>query len=208
MEREVHSNELGEFFENILNSEGQVVGYSKDEIVYERGEEDDGIYRLREGGIVQYFGKNNKFAFNVVKPGEIFSRYSLGEEKIEQPCTAKALKDSKVGKIPRKVFKRKLFESPERILKLGDVISEELQERDKLLEYVSLYSMDVEDRISYSLSKLTDLAEERDGGVFFDFLKNKDIARMSGLCEEEVCRGMGDMEGIEKVKCGKFIFKE
>ena len=193
-------NDLVELFDYLSEEEGALVDYQAGETIYKQGQPDNRIYMVKEGGISQ--SKRNRsgevMTYQILKPGDILSTYRLSANVVNQPCRAKALLDSKLQQVLRVSFRERLLDNPELAIKIVDLISEELQTRDKTLER-QIY-MTAKQRIFSILEDLSELVEEEEDGKHIGFLTRKELADMAGMTEETATRSLSKLEQEGRIR--------
>jgi len=200
MEEKARFSDLDQLFNCLCENEGAIVEYESGEVIYKQDQPDNRVYRVKSGGVAQSKrGKSGDLmTYQILVPGSIFSTYHLSEDAINQPCMAKALLDSQLQQVLRDSFKRYLLQNPRLALKIADIISEELQNRDKTLER-QIY-MTAKERILSVLRDLSPLGKEVGEGKLIDFLTRKELADMAGMTEETATRSLTKLEEEGKLK--------
>ena len=185
---------LAKLFEDLVDNEGATVNYDHGETIYKEGEPDNKVYRIKSGGVSQSqrIPNGNLLTYQILLPNDIFSTYHLSSSVVSQPCTAKSLVDSTLQEVLRDSFKEQLLNNPELALQVMDMISDELQSRDRTLE--NQISMTAKERIHSILKKLSPLGEKRKNQRIIGFLTRKELAEMAGMTEETVTRSLGELE--------------
>ena len=198
---------LAKLFDDLVESQGATVNYDHGETIYKEGEPDNKVYRIKSGGVSQSqrIPNGNLLTYQILLPGDIFSTYHLSSSVVNQPCTAKSLVDSILQEILRDSFKEQLLNNPELALQVMDMISDELQSRDRTLE--NQISMTAKERIHSILKKLAPLGETRGEHRVIKFLTRKELAEMAGMTEETVTRSLGELEkeGLLKKTRGEVV---
>ncbi|MCF7890031.1 Crp/Fnr family transcriptional regulator [Candidatus Bipolaricaulota bacterium] len=185
---------LGNLFDDLAESEGATVNYDHGETIYKEGEPDNKVYRIKSGGVSQSqrITNGNLLTYQILLPGDIFSTYHLSSSVVNQPCTAKSLVDSTLQEVLRDSFKEQLLNNPELALQVMDMISDELQSRDRTLE--NQISLTAKERIYSILNKVAPLGEKKGNKRIIKFLTRKELAEMAGMTKETVTRSLGELE--------------
>ena len=198
---------IDKLFEDLVDSKGATVNYDHGETIYKEGEPDNKVYRIKTGGVSQSqrIPNGNLLTYQILLPGDIFSTYHLSSSVVTQPCTAKALVDSTLQEVLRDTFKSQLLNNPELALQVMDMISDELQSRDRTLE--NQISLTAKERIHSILNKLAPLGEAKDDRRIIRFLTRKELAEMAGMTEETVTRSLGELEkeGVIEKNRGEIV---
>ncbi|MBS3787614.1 Crp/Fnr family transcriptional regulator [Candidatus Bipolaricaulota bacterium] len=198
---------LGKLFDDLAESEGATVHYDHGETIYKEGEPDNKVYRIKSGGVSQSqrIPNGNLLTYQILLPDDIFSTYHLSSSVVNQPCTAQSLVDSKLQEVLRDSFKEQLLDNPDLALQVMDMISDELQSRDRTLE--NQISMTAKERIYSILNKLAPLGEKKGDRRIIRFLTRKELAEMAGMTEETVTRSLGKLEkeGLLKKNRGEVV---
>ncbi|MBS3735567.1 MAG: Crp/Fnr family transcriptional regulator [Candidatus Bipolaricaulota bacterium] len=198
---------LGKLFDDLAENEGATVNYDHGETIYKEGEPDNKVYRIKSGGVSQSqrIPNGNLLTYQILLPDDIFSTYHLSSSVVNQPCTAKSLVDSTLQEVLRDSFKEQLLNNPELALQVMDMISDELQSRDRTLE--NQISMTAKERIYSILNKVAPLGEKKGDRRIIRFLTRKELAEMAGMTEETVTRSLGELEkeGLLKKNRGEVV---
>lgn len=191
---------IDELFDCLVEEEGARVNYEPREIVYREGKPDNKIYRVEAGGVSQSqrIKTGKLLTYHILLPGDIFSTYHLSSDAINQPCTAKALVETTLQEIIRGSFKHQLLNNPKLILDVADVVSNELQTRDRTLE--SHLALNAKEMVYFILQKLSPLGEKTDEGQTINFITRNELAEMAGMTEETVSRSLTQLEEEGKIK--------
>ncbi|MFB6290467.1 MAG: Crp/Fnr family transcriptional regulator [Candidatus Bipolaricaulia bacterium] len=185
---------LGKLFDDLVENKGATVNYEHGETIYKEGEPDNKVYRIKSGGVSQSqrIPNGNLLTYQILLADDIFSTYHLSSSVVTQPCTAKSLVDSTLQEVLRDSFKEQLLANPELALQVMDMISDELQSRDRTLE--NQISLTAKERIHSILKRLAPLGEKKGGHRVIKFLTRKELAEMAGMTEETVTRSLGELE--------------
>lgn len=198
---------LGKLFDDLAENQGATVNYDHGETIYKEGEPDNKVYRIKSGGVSQSqrIPNGNLLTYQILLPDDIFSTYHLSSSVVNQPCTAKSLVDSTLQEVLRDSFKEQLLNNPDLALQVMDMISDELQSRDRTLE--NQISMTAKERIYSILNKVAPLGEEKGDQRIIRFLTRKELAEMAGMTEETVTRSLGELEkeGLLKKNRGEVV---
>ncbi|MCF7876392.1 Crp/Fnr family transcriptional regulator [Candidatus Bipolaricaulota bacterium] len=198
---------LDELFDCLVDREGATVDYEHGETIYKEGEPDNKIYRIKTGGVSQSqrIPNGNLLTYQILLPSDIFSTHHLSSGVITQPCTAKALVDTELQELLRDSLKEQLLKNPELALEVVDMVSDELQSRDRTLE--NQISLTAKERIHSILKKVAPLGEKDGKKRVINFLTRKELAEMAGMTEETVTRSLGQLEkeGLLNKNRGKVV---
>lgn len=198
---------LDELFDCLVENEGATVDYEHGETIYKEGEPDNKIYRIKTGGVSQSqrIPNGNLLTYQILLPTDIFSTHHLSSGVITQPCTAKALVDTELQELLRDSLKEQLLKNPELALEVVDMVSDELQSRDRTLE--NQISLTAKERIHSILEKVAPLGEKDGEKRVINFLTRKELAEMAGMTEETVTRSLGQLEkeGLLNKNRGKVV---
>lgn len=191
---------LTELFDSLVETEGARVDYEHGETIYKEGEPNNKVYRIESGGVSQSqkIPSGKLLTYQILLPDDIFSTFHLSSRVVNQPCTAKALVDTTLQEVLRNSFREQLLRNPELALDVVDMISDELQSRDRTLE--NQISLSAKERIHSILRKLAPLGEESKKGKSIRFLTRKELAEMAGMTEETVTRSLGELEKEGQLK--------
>ena len=191
---------LAELFDSLVETEGARVDYEHGETIYKEGEPDNKVYRIESGGVSQSqrIPSGKLLTYQILLADDIFSTFHLSSQVVNQPCTAKALVDTTLQEVLRDSFRDQLLKNPELALDVVDMISDELQSRDRTLE--NQISLTAKERIHSILRKLAPLGEESPEGRSIGFLTRKELAEMAGMTEETVTRSLGKLEEEGQLK--------
>lgn len=199
-DKEERFEDLDQLFDFLSDKEGAVVFYDEDEKIYKQGQPDNRIYRVKSGGVAQ--SKRNSqgelMTYQILGPGAIMSTYNLSSPVINQPCMAKALVSTELQQVLRESFKGYLMENPILAIKISDLISEELQNRDRTLER-QIY-MSAKERIYSILKDLAEISKDVKKGKLIDFLTRRELADMAGMTEETATRSISKLEEEGKIE--------
>ena len=192
--------DLDELFDYLCEKEGAVVRYEENEKIYKQGQPDNRIYRVKSGGVAQSKrnSKGELMTYQILGPGKIMSTYHLSSQVINQPCMAKALIPTELQQVLRESFKHYLIENPLLAVKISDLISEELQNRDRTLER-QIY-MSAKERIYSILQDLASISKDVEKGKLIDFLTRRELADMAGMTEETATRSITKLEKEGKIE--------
>ncbi len=198
---------LAELFDCLVETEGAKVDYEHGETIYKEGEPDNKIYRILAGGVSQSqrIPNGKLLTYQILLTGDIFSTFHLSSSVVNQPCTAKALVGTTLQEVLRDPFRDRLMNNPGLALDVVDMISDELQSRDRTLQ--NQISLSAKERIHSILRKLAPLGEETEEGEAIGFLTRKELAEMAGMTEETVTRSLGQLEeeGLLEKNRGKVV---
>ncbi|MBS3765289.1 Crp/Fnr family transcriptional regulator [Candidatus Bipolaricaulota bacterium] len=191
---------LNELFDYLVETEGARVDYEHGETIYKEGEPDNKVYRIKSGGVSQSqrIPSGKLLTYQILLSGDIFSTFHLSSQVVNQPCTAKALVDTTLQEVLRDSFRDQLLKNPELALDVVDMISDELQSRDRTLE--NQISLNAKERIHSILRKLAPLGEASTAGKSIGFLTRQELAEMAGMTEETVTRSLGKLEKEGQLK--------
>lgn len=205
-----HLDSLEQVFDYLSSSEtpdlaGGRQQYEQEETIYELGQLDCRVYRLDSGLLVQSKSQceEDQIAYNFVKPDDIFSTYKLSQDAVEQPCETEAIVPSDVDYASRPAFKEVMSENPDLYLTMIDSLTDELQQRDQFLEQQITDSARA--KVMVLLNKLARLAPaiEAEGGRKIDFIKQYELAEMTGLSQATVSRKLKYWEEKGRIeRCG------
>ncbi|MFP4136006.1 MAG: Crp/Fnr family transcriptional regulator [Candidatus Acetothermia bacterium] len=191
---------LTDLFDCLVESEGARVEYEHGETIYKEGEPDNKVYRVEVGGVSQSqrIPNGKLLTYQILRSGDIFSTFHLSSQVVNQPCTAKALVDTALQEVLRNSFRKQLIKNPNLALDVVDMISDELQSRDRTLQ--NQISLSAKERIHSILRKLAPLGEESEEGARIGFLTRQELAEMAGMTEETVTRSLGQLESEGKLE--------
>ncbi|MFW6006283.1 MAG: Crp/Fnr family transcriptional regulator [Candidatus Bipolaricaulota bacterium] len=191
---------LTDLFDCLVESEGARVEYEHGETIYKEGEPDNKVYRVEVGGVSQSqrISNGKLLTYQILRSGDIFSTFHLSSQVVNQPCTAKALVDTALQEVLRNSFRKQLIKNPNLALDVVDMISDELQSRDRTLQ--NQISLSAKERIHSILRKLAPLGEESEEGARIGFLTRQELAEMAGMTEETVTRSLGQLESEGKLE--------
>lgn len=204
-----HLDSLEQVFDYLSSSEtpdlaGGRQQHEAGELLYQEGQLDYRIYRLEDGLLVQSTTSgSDKLAYNFVEPQELCSTYQLSKDAVKQPCETRALLDSSVKYASRPAFKEVMSENPDLYLTMIDSLTDELQQRDQFLEQQITDSARA--KVMVILNKLARLAPavEADGGRKIDFVRQYELAEMTGLSQATVSRKLKYWEEKGRIeRCG------
>lgn len=192
--------DLHNLFDYLCDKEGAVVHYEEGEKIYKQGQPDNRIYRVKSGGVAQSKRnpKGEMMTYQILGPGKIMSTYHLSSQVINQPCMAKALVPTGLQQILRESFKEHLLDNPSLAIEISNMISKELQNRDRTLER-QIY-MSAKERIYSILQDLAEISEEVENGKLIDFLTRRELADMAGMTEETATRSITKLEEEGKLE--------
>lgn len=191
---------LANLFDCLVETEGARVEYEHGETIYKEGEPDNKVYRIEDGGVSQSqrISSGKLLTYQILLSGDIFSTFHLSSQVVNQPCTAKALVDTTLQEVLRDSFRNQLIQNPTLALEVVDMISDELQSRDRTLQ--NQISLTAKERIHSILRKLAPLGEESGEGEAINFLTRQELAEMAGMTEETVTRSLGQLEDEGEIK--------
>lgn len=189
-----------DLFEYLCTEKGVVTEYKGGEIIYDQGQPDNRVYRIKSGGVTQSKRSinGNVVTYHILGPGDIFSTYRLSEDAVNQPCQAKALVTCEIQQVLRAHFRRYLKINPILAVKVCDIISEELQARDETLEKQIYWS--AKERIFSMIKDLAQFGSASKEGKHIDFITRKELADMVGVTQETAIRSVIELEKEERIK--------
>lgn len=192
--------DLEALFDHLCTDKGVVINHKRGEIIYDQGQPDNRVYRIKSGGVVQSkrIIDGNFITYHILGSGDVFSTYRLSEDAIHQPCRAKALVNSEIQQVLRAHFRHYLKINPNLAIKVCDLISEELQARDETLEK-QIY-LSAKERVYSIIQDLAQFGYEAEDGKHIDFLTRKEIADMCGMTHETAIRSVIKLEEEGRLK--------
>jgi CRP-like cAMP-binding protein len=200
MNRKDKFRNFEDLFDYLCTDRGVVTKYKHGEIIYDQGQPDNRVYRIKSGGVAQSKRSinGNIITYHILGPDDIFSTYRLSEDAINQPCQAKALVNSEIQQVLKAHFRRYLKINPSLAIKVCDLISEELQARDETLEKQIYWS--AKERIFSMIKDLAQFGYDANDGKHIDFLTRKELADMVGVTQETAIRSVIELEKEGKIK--------
>lgn len=200
MNRKDKFRNFEELFDYLCADKGVITKYRRGEVIYDQGQPDNRVYRIKGGGVAQSKRSinGNIITYHILGPGDIFSTYRLSEDAINQPCQAKALVWCEIQQVLKAHFRRYLKINPSLAIKVCDLISDELQTRDETLEKQIYWS--AKDRILSIIKDLAQFGYDAKDGKHIDFLTRKELADMVGVTQETAIRSVIELEKEGKIK--------
>ena len=187
----------------------KVKKFSKDEVVFHKGDVGTDLYAILDGmfRVVIIDDKGDEIILAYVKPGEIVGEMSM-IDGLGRTGTLIADVASEISLIPRKAFNELMQKDFNVTLYLLETLTERLRKADELIE--SLAFLNVKERIiKYLLDSLGEAAEPVDGYYSTKKYTHQELSNLIGASRESVtkCLKILSIEGVVKIKDDKMFIK-
>lgn len=164
----------------------------------------EGLYFLKEGKLRLYkFSPEGKqFTLGILGKGNVFGEidsFSLGTRDI----FIETMEETLLCSLQKDDFEKFLVERPQIALKLLQLLSERLKERDALLEQLALG--DIRDRVLHLLLKLSDQFGVKEGEYHkIDLpITHQELANMIGSTRESITIVLNELAQEDIIRTGR-----
>jgi CRP-like cAMP-binding protein len=164
----------------------------------------EGLYLLKKGKLRLYKinPEGKQFTLGILGNGNVFGEvdsFSLGTRGIY----IEAMEETILCSLGKEQFEQFLVSRPQLVMKLLKVLSDQLNERDAMLEQLALGG--IRDRLLHLLIKLSDQFGIEDGSYFkIDLpLTHQELANMVGRTRESVTIVLNELAREDIVRTGR-----
>ncbi|PLX66260.1 MAG: Crp/Fnr family transcriptional regulator [Denitrovibrio sp.] len=186
----------------------KVKKFSKDEVVFHKGDVGTDLYAILGGvfRVVIIDDKGDEIILAYVKPGEIVGEMSM-IDGLGRTGTLIADEPSEISLIPRKAFNELMQKDFNVTLYLLETLTERLRKADELIE--SLAFLNVKERIIKYLLDSVGEAEPVDDYYSTKKYTHQELSNLIGASRESVtkCLKILSIEGVVKIKNEKMFIK-
>jgi CRP-like cAMP-binding protein len=192
-----------------LSSFCKIKRFSKDEVVFHKGDVGTDIYAVMSGifRVVIIDDKGDEIILGYVKAGDIVGEMSM-IDGLGRTGTLIADEDAEIALIPRKAFNEVMQKDFNVTLYLLETLTERLRKADELIE--SLAFLNVKERIiKYLLESLDEADEPVQGYYTTKKYTHQELSNLIGASRESVtkCLKILSLEGVIKMKQNEIMVK-
>ncbi len=186
-------NHLDKDSQNKIAARSYVKNLTRNEYLYQAGEQDDSLYIVHQGQIrITHLSESGREQLiRLLNPGDFTGEWTIFSGGSNHEHYAQATRKTSVCVISRENFQDLLSDYPEISMKILKVMSNRLQESQK--QTASIAIEEVTNRIIYYLEGLARLQEDDEATVQLP-MSRKDLASYLGTTPETVSRKFKELE--------------